>query len=958
MANPTCAPFTDEPLFVTNVPDEELLESTQAAFANDVRTQGKGKGFDNTDAANAARMGRHFLQMTGMTPDEMLKYVNKQLDKFGKNRKDNPYYNSLVSNMLAATDIHWQRRAAGVQNMARSYIAQRAEGQEPIAQAAEFLRQLKAFNDLGRKIAGDNLSAGSALRQKRIAKQQNFSEDMFQGAQRELNFSDDYIKGVEENLSYYERIQQLINQNNWKEALEEMDKLSKQIDMYDNPIDMAGVISRWHGTWKTWDEVWINGLLSSTSTFAVNATGAAWVLMRPLLQGGFAKALQVSGLGGEAVQAGATQAAAEASAQLGAMYASFGDALALGWRAAKTEKSILMTTNQNITAANIRSGGFGEKIPASEELDRAIDLVGQIVRLPSRGMLGMDEFAKILALRGEVAANGVKRAVQKGVNPLDKEALAEFVSKEARLAFDVDAGSLEARYAFNPGDGLADTTGRAQLYMDNTAASGLANVQSRAREAVFQEQNRLAQQVGKVARLGQETLGFAPLKPFVPFVTTPTNILKQGIGDSLGINAGLKAAGITRKTIAAEGMDPKAVYNALMKELLNDPAESARIGGQVAFMTIAAGAIYGMAMDGRLTGGGPEQWARGREAFNQQQSWLKQNNVPYSFEVAPGVRIPIGRLGEPFATPLRMIADLGYYSGYMDRTGQDTAIAQIVGIMSAGFFEASFLTGFDDFMRIVTAGKDWDYEMGRGVQNYVATQMPFGSLLAQIDRTTSPYKRAYEGATFTEFFKYWELEMGEGVFGKLLNRMPGFENQPPLTDQLTGEYVPVTPGVGPNGLNALQQAVPFYPRNTSADPVWDAVMDIRGTYQEKSFAPELKGSRTEQQAFNKVMSQIKINGRTVSQAILAYRARPEVEEFVRKKGVVLRGADIQDDLDKIIRKYHERAKREFIRSNPNLIERLQVAEALDYANNRGDVDTVKELESQLDELVLRAKKGY
>ena len=164
-----------------------------------------------------------------------------------------------------------------------------------------------------------------------------------------------------------------------------------------------------------------------------------------LAAGWVAKALQVSGLVVRRC-AGAVQAAAEASAQLGAIYASFGDALTLGWRAAKSEKSILMTTNQNITASNIRGGlnpdgsirpaavPFGEKIPASEELDRALDLVGQIVRLPSRGMLGMDEFGKILALRGEVAANGVKRAVQKGVNPLDKEALAEFVSREARLA--------------------------------------------------------------------------------------------------------------------------------------------------------------------------------------------------------------------------------------------------------------------------------------------------------------------------------------------------------------------------------------------------------------------------------------------------------------------------------------------------------------------------------------------
>ena len=48
------------------------------------------------------------------------------------------------------------------------------------------------------------------------------------------------------------------------------------------------------------------------------------------------------------------------------------------------------------------------------------------------------------------------------------------------------------------------------------------------------------------------------------------------------------------------------------------------------------------------------------------------------------------------------------------------------------------------------------------------------------------------------------------MFGKLLNRMPGFNGNPPLVDQITGEYVPITPGVGPNGMNPLLQAIPFF----------------------------------------------------------------------------------------------------------------------------------------------------
>ena len=63
-------------------------------------------------------------------------------------------------------------------------------------------------------------------------------------------------------------------------------------------VDIAGMVSRWKSSWNTWDEVWINGLLSSPATFVVNTVGAAWVVMRPLLQSGFAQAFAASGIGG------------------------------------------------------------------------------------------------------------------------------------------------------------------------------------------------------------------------------------------------------------------------------------------------------------------------------------------------------------------------------------------------------------------------------------------------------------------------------------------------------------------------------------------------------------------------------------------------------------------------------------------------------------------------------------
>ena len=69
------------------------------------------------------------------------------------------------------------------------------------------------------------------------------------------------------------------------------------------------------------------------------------------------------------------------------MQAAFQDAAILGWRAARTEKSLLMGTDQRITAKNWRTQGVlgADRLPVSDEIDSLIDTFGKIVRLPTRG---------------------------------------------------------------------------------------------------------------------------------------------------------------------------------------------------------------------------------------------------------------------------------------------------------------------------------------------------------------------------------------------------------------------------------------------------------------------------------------------------------------------------------------------------------------------------------------------
>ena len=954
MATPTCAPFVDEPLYANRAgsTDEEMLE----AVVDQARKEVRGT-YDNTDKANADRMARYLKNMMGMQMTAVDAYVDKVLEAIPS--KD-PLQSTKRMQVIAMSEVYWERRGSGIKQMAQNYLMQKKDGQLAAAQALEFLFQLKSFNRMAQRIAGENLDAGSALRQKRIAKQgvgekMAFTAKLSTEATRTPEAANQIVENIGQQLDAFDDIAKRINSGDLAGALQDVEKVAKQISMVDDPRDVAGMVSRWKSSWSTWDEVWINGLLSAPSTFVVNTVGAAWVVMRPMLQSGFAQAFAASGIGGPDWTRAAKSAAAEAGAQLAAMQASFQDAAVLGWRAAKSEKSLLMGTDQKITAKKLREGGaLGfDRLPPSAEIDRAFDLIGQIVRLPSRGMLGMDEAAKILALRGEVAANGVRRAVLDGVDPTDQKALKRYVEAEMEMAFDVNAGEMAQRYAFDPSS-ADDVDARALQYQLNNQATTGRDVAMRARESVFQEENPAAQGVNKfVNSMGP----LRPLlKPFIPFVTTPTNILKQGIVESTPIGPAYN----TFKIAKDQGFNPTKTFHEIQRQLLNDPAEAARIGGQIAFMTMVGGTVYGMAMNGAITGGGPEQWATGYNARKAQQAWVAAGNVPYSIDVGNGVRIPIGKLGEPFATPLRMIADLGMYSGFMSRTEQDINIAKIIGIMSAGVFEASFLRGLDDLMAIVRSGFEGnvDYELGRGVQNFVATQMPFGSLLAFADRVNNPYRAAYEGATFSEMVNFAEIEMGRGVFGKLVNKIPGVETQPLLVDQITGEPVPIVPGTGPEGLNPLMQAVPFFPRQSSADPVWDAIYAIQGSYTEKGLGEDIKATTTEQQAFNKLMSETKINGKTVAQAILEFRRRPDVIEYLAKSGVTIKGTGIKEEFNALLTMYRNRARTQMLNNSPNLAQRLSTAEALGYAKSVNDVDSIKALESQLDELVLRAKKGY
>jgi hypothetical protein len=319
--------------------------------------------------------------------------------------------------------------------------------------------------------------------------------------------------------------------------------------------------------------------------------------------------------------------------------------------------------------------------------------------------------------------------------------------------------------------------------------------------------------------------------------------------------------------------------------------------------------------------------------------------------------IPFDRFGEPVAIVLRMFADLGMHAAYMDGKDQEEVFAGIVGITSSAWYQASFLKGLEIFTKL--GQQDNDMAAGQAVQNWFATQTPFGGLLAYVDRVADPYKGAYEGASFVDMLKVTEDAFGTGIFGKAANRFPGVGGTPQLIDQLTGKPVAVVPGVGPGGLNALQMAIPVLPRGQSVDGVWKAVYDIKGSYIEKR-PTGLKLTPKEQQQLNALMARSTVNGQTLQQRVMAFRQRADVEQYVTNRGAALTGVrtGIEKELDRIIADHFDQALLQLNMSNGDVLKRSQAVEAMRTLAEANDIQGTQQVSGQLDDLYQRALRGY
>jgi hypothetical protein len=928
--------------------DENIGAAVKQAEASGIYTQPR-QGATAEFTERAMSMLREIIPFD---MDELLKYYVKmgyvKVDKAATQAAGDgaPVYTASkrlnteqITLLARVTKSYLMSTTMATKQMAQNFLLKVKNGEDALVEGLAFARQMQHTSRFGGFILGwhQDLGRGVAFQSDRL---------MRSSPGRELGELPDATADEAARLPGYATIfegiaSKMNDPATMGEAINELIDLARRVEFLEEPMRIARVSTSLEIAGRAWPEVFINGLLSGPATFAANAAGMGWAVARPIMQLGAASAYAALGLPGAM---GARQAAAEAMASIIAINSAWSDAWALGTRALRTESSIYQAKYQRAIGSApidqyLMERGMGTM---DDGLRSTIDALGGAIRLPSRFLLGSDEFAKHLVVRGEVASRAVKRAMENGIDVTDKKKFQEYLDQEMKLAFNFKAAD---------GGDIADIQEKWKLKTIYDLENG---IMAEADRATFQEDNSWANNVSRALQI--PVIG-PMVRPFIPFVRTPLNILKQGFVESTGLGAVLNVG----KTAIDNGGNPTATLLALQQQYLRDPGEAFRVAGQIAVTTAAAAVMYAGVMDGRIVGGGPRRWSsRNSDAQVAWERWIAdQGRIPYSIRVGD-TNIPFDRFGEPISIVLRMVADAGMYSSYVDYSSQEEWMAGIAGIMASGLYQASFLRGIDDLMSLLT---DPDMATGgkrasRAVQNWVATQTPFGGLLNYVRQVEDPYRRAYGGATFIEAMRVHEDTYGS-IFGRLIDRLPGVGKAPIMVDQVTARPVPIMPGGGPTGVNPLQMAIPFLPRGGDAeDGAWSVIFNVKGSYREKR-PSGIKLTNAEQQELNKLMGESTIGGRTLEQAIIRFGRRADVQNFMRNKAALKSDekAAIEDDLDEIVNDYYQAAWMEMLQRNSSVARRYLLSGAKRDRLSQNDLAGAEQVESEIDQLFRLARSG-
>jgi len=447
--------------------------------------------------------------------------------------------------------------------------------------------------------------------------------------------------GINETETGVEGIRNEFVNNSGNMKPERMIKLVKE---HIDPNDPKGSFERLFNTAKKAQgkhfldmptEYWMNSILSGPKTQMVNIMGNALTQVWTTLE---------AVAGGVASGNMDVVKAVLASWSDGEM---FKEAAKFSKQAFKEQDNLLDPSNRAfeegqraaITGQRLQEGPLGNIV--SDSAKDSIDKYAQFIRLPSRLLLTSDEFFKQLAYRRAARLKAAMSGIQQGIR--DPKGLAAHITKTVDGIVTEGGRMMSEEGLVREASIIADKKGlkgkeKADFVIkykdDNFNPDSSALMQYAAEEAQYLTFTKELQDktLGKVLQEATNKLPY--LRLVIPFVRTPTNILKFAFERTPFVVA-LKEE---RQKLFTEFNSP-------------DPILRARARGKAVTAGVTMGALMDVAFNNReyITGGGPSN-------EREKQSLMATGWRPYSIKIGD-TYYSYQRL-DPLATPLGVIADI------------------------------------------------------------------------------------------------------------------------------------------------------------------------------------------------------------------------------------------------------------------------------------------------------------
>ncbi len=454
----------------------------------------------------------------------------------------------------------------------------------------------------------------------------------------------------------------------------------------------------------------------------------------------------------------------EAADMLHGLVEGTGDGLRLAWRSFQTD-----TPSDAIGKLEHmrRRAITADTFRASGWVGQGIDFLGTVVRLPGRALLAEDEFFKAVAYRMELRA---------------------LARRKAMVAHQGGASETDAARVYAAVLDGADEGARA-------AATDAAHVATFTRE------------LDSVGRKVQALAGVAPFRVLMPFVRTPGNIIKE----------------FGKRSPFALAM-PKGFWAEVAAGGARRDLALAKVGFGSAIMAWAGS----LAMDGRITGGGPGNPKL--RAQLRETGWQPYSIVFDVGQVPDNVLAPLraaglvsqsgglvyiayGRL-EPLAILFGTVADAVDFNRFSDNgEDRDLVAAHALGAVLENLGSKTFLHGLS---MAAAAYADPGQFAPRFVQRLAGSMMPYSALVANVEATLDPEARDATPDPNLPF----ALREFHRVLNALQARIPVWSDGLPMRRNIWGDRVTYNTGEWWEFLN------PFYVSRGKHAPVDDELVRL------------------------------------------------------------------------------------------------------------------------------------